>query len=157
MKMQPDQFLRVWDEIKLQLRGRIGLVTGMPDIVDNLLQDIFVSVYPKAAGLHESYAAKYLMRAATNAAKSYLASRWASKAEYFVPELLTLETPHISYEVRESWNLYARKIVPTLAQLPQRLRSTLEAYMEFSKRMAGVQGAGNPAEHAEAQAESWPN
>lgn len=142
--MYPDDFLQVWDEIKLQLRGRISLVTGRPDMVDDLLQDVFVNVYPKAAGLHESYAAKYVMRAATNAANSYLKSRWSAKVEYWVPERLSWETPLSSYLVREREEFYKDRILPTLERLPHKQRTAIEAYMEFSKRRAASRAMGIP-------------
>lgn len=94
------------------------------------------------------------MRAATNAAKSYLHSPWKSRAEYRVPERQSFEAPHSTYEVKEREELYERMVVPALEQLPQRQRGALEAYMEFRFRRHAGLGDGNPSCHSGPQAES---
>ncbi len=77
--MDLDEILAVWEEKKDQLGKRIRKMTGRSEIVEDLLQDIFVKFYQKAGKLESSYAGRYLMRSATNIAVGAKSSKIFSR------------------------------------------------------------------------------
>jgi len=116
--MHPDEFLSLWKENEREMRYHIFRLTNHPDIVDDILQSVFLNCYRRLGRIEPSYAEKYFLRAAGNAARSYLESKWVSKTDHYVPDLLYPSTPHSDYEVRERAEFYESRVLPAMACLP---------------------------------------
>ena len=72
VRIDEGEITSLWQEHKEKLRARITTLIGNTDSVEDLLQDLFLKVYPKAAKLDAQGAPKYFMRAASNVARDYL-------------------------------------------------------------------------------------
>jgi len=108
------------------------------------MQDIFLNCYQRAGNLEKSYAAKYFMRAATNAALGYVKSGWVSKRKYDTAEPRSSATPLTEYAIMERDVLYRMQVLPALEELPARQRTAIRAYMSFPTRKAAARGRGIP-------------
>jgi RNA polymerase sigma factor (sigma-70 family) len=142
--MQPEQFMAAWETTNHQMRCSILKITRRSDVVDDIMQDIFINCYQRTDHLEQSFAVKYLMRAATNAAISYIKNGWVSKRIYDAAEPHSSETPLTKYSIMEQDELYRMKVLPALEKLPARQRIAIEAYMSFPTRKAAARAMGIP-------------
>jgi DNA-directed RNA polymerase specialized sigma24 family protein len=65
--VEAEEFMRVWENSRHQMRYRILKITKNPDVAEHLLQDAFVRAYVHVRQL-DNDVARYLMRTATNLA-----------------------------------------------------------------------------------------
>lgn len=81
-------------------------MTHNSDAVDDLMQEVFLRVYPRAGTLEPSCWPKYCMRVARNLGIEY--SRRNKRLEYRVIDSVCEQTPHHEYLTGERESLYER-------------------------------------------------
>ncbi len=143
IKINDDEIVSLWKENKDKLEARIRKLTGRADLAEDLLQDVFVKVYPKAEQLDSSYTVKYLMRTASNVARDYLRQQYRWKTEYGVPEY-SHETPYDTYLRKERENLYVHEVLPVLKSLPAKQQEAMNSYMSDTSRSDMARRTGIP-------------
>ncbi|MBI4454746.1 MAG: RNA polymerase sigma factor [Acidobacteria bacterium] len=125
--------------------ARIRTLVRRADVAEDLLQDVFVRVYPHREYLDASFAAKYLMRTASNVAKTYRDRlRHEPIATSDLPEISSSETPYGTLLAKERMEFYRGRVVPALDSLSPAHRQALEFYMADGKRIAAVRQLGIP-------------
>ena len=137
-----DEILAVWEEKKGQLGKRIRKLTGRSEIVEDLLQDIFVKFYTKAEKLERSYAGRYLMRSATNIAIDYLRrQRRTYESSEWWPDR---RTPYHVYEEAEREQFYVSEVVPAIETLSNDEREAIGLYTTDRTRADAARDLGIP-------------
>jgi DNA-directed RNA polymerase specialized sigma24 family protein len=63
-----DEYMTIWQTLEPYLRKLIYYRIPRADMVDDLMQTLFVNVYPKRQHLEVSYLPRYLTRAAVRLA-----------------------------------------------------------------------------------------
>jgi RNA polymerase sigma factor (sigma-70 family) len=140
--MNPDEMISIWEENKGLLEGRIRRLIGSNAPVEDLLQDVFVRTYAKANKLQPSYAAKYLMRTATNTSIGYLkGKRPAGDLPY---GLACAETPATLHDQKELHDFYRNKVLPALETLSDRKKEAVRCYLNDANRREAAQRMGIP-------------
>ncbi len=134
----------MWEEKKKQLGNRIRKLTGRSEIVEDLLQEIFVKFYPKAERLERGYAGRYLMRSATNIAIDYL--RRQRQTCEFSEWWAERRTPYHVYEEAEREQFYVSEVVPALESLSHEEQEAIGLYMTDRKRAPVARDLGIPVE-----------
>ena len=137
-----EEFLELWHQHKDRLLARIRkLAHSAP--AEDLLQDAFVKVYPKAEKLDADYAPRYLMRTASNLARDYL--RRQKNLDDPVEQLSVQETPfdqHASSEFRE---LYDREVESAVRSLPSPKLEAIRSYLSEEFRNSTARRIGIPS------------
>jgi RNA polymerase sigma factor (sigma-70 family) len=141
VRIHDQEITSLWQEHKEKLRARITTLVGNNDSVEDLLQGLFLKVYPKAAKLNAHDAPKYFMRAASNVARDYLRrqSRWKwVPADWCRQE----ETPYDHYLLRERQDHYDRRVLPAVRSLPARKQQAIDCYLSDETRTAAARRIG---------------
>jgi len=121
IKIDDEEIVSLWEENKDKLVARIRKLIPTTDAAEDLLQDVFVKVYPKAEQLDSSYAVKYMMRTATNTARDYLRRHCYGKMEYKDSTYFCQDTPYDFYLGKERQDFYVREVLPAVKSLPTKL------------------------------------
>jgi len=102
-------------------------LTQDSEVVDDLIQDLFVKVYRNKKKLSGISVHKYLMTGATNIARDYLRK---IKRRTFVEEVnwIDCETPEDWYAVTERLEFYRTEIKPRIEALPEPQKQAVLAY-----------------------------
>jgi DNA-directed RNA polymerase specialized sigma24 family protein len=116
-------------------------VAGPRAPLEDLLQEVFVRVYPKAGALEPRYAAHYLMRAAGNRARDYRRRPWRWGK---LPELASTATPYDACAERELRGLFARDVAPALEDLSEEGREALGRFSTGESGAAYARRLGIP-------------
>ena len=133
VRIDDEEILKVWDTYSDQLRGRLRTLAGHSAPVEDLMQDLFVKVYPKASRLQVDFALRYLMTAASNLARDYL-RRIRRKKVPAMQELKPDPTPFDSYRINEKTDLYTRRVRPLIEHLPKPKREAIELLLDGRPR-----------------------
>lgn len=152
IKIDDEEIGSLWEANKEKLEARIKKLTGRADLAEDLLQDVFLKVYPVAEQLDSSYAAKYLMRTATNTARDYRRRQRYWTMEY--KDSAYLETPYDLYLRKERQDYYIHKVTPAVRSLPDKLKEAIELYMNDDSRTGAARKIGIPSTTLRSRQES---
>ncbi len=131
--------MRIWSEHRDALYKRVTRITGEAQ-ADDLVSDVLVRALTHAHHLDASFAHRYLMKSATNAALDY---RRYQKRWLFIP-LTNLNTPARQDE-SVSDALLGEKTRPAINDLPPHEREALLRYLTDEDRAAASRRTGIPA------------
>ncbi|MDA2933573.1 RNA polymerase sigma factor [Acidobacteria bacterium AH-259-D05] len=114
-------------ENDLKLRRRIAKLTGNCQVVEDLMQDLFVKVYRNRSTLSGVGVEHYLMRSASNIARDYLRKL---KHEKLVvrDSFQNHDNPEDLLMLNERLEFYESQVKPRLEALPNYQKEALLAY-----------------------------
>jgi len=142
IRISPEELTELWRQLEGSLRGRLRRLAGVNGPIDDLLQETFVHVFPRASQLQAEWAAKYIMRTGSNLAIDYL--RGLQPDIELPPHLATNITPYDYYQDEERGQFYVREVLPALDRLCANSRQAVDRYLTGRSRVQASQELGIP-------------
>ena len=137
-----ESIIQVWLENDLKLRRRIAKLTGDWQVVEDLMQDLFVKVYRNRSKLSGDLLVNYMMSSASNIARDCL--RKLKREKLIVEDSFqNYDNPEDLVILNERLEFYESQVEPKLGALPDAQKEALLAYangdnLAYEARKLGV-------------------
>ena len=110
-------------------------------VADDLLQDVFLRVYPRRHILGPGEVGRYCNTVTRNTTLDYIVRR--QRLDNSLPELAYHQTPYDDY-VQHERDSYHGQVREAVAQLPARQQQAVAAFLSYDRRSDAARSLGIP-------------